>query len=76
MPKILFVCHGNVGKSQLAEAYYNHFTNTENASSAGVDPSTPSRYTCPTKEVCDVMTEEGIDICQEPPTKVSGVFGS
>ena len=64
MKKILFVCHGNVGRSQIAETYYNYFTHSKNASSAGTDPTTPARYACPNKEVVEVMKEEGIDVSQ------------
>lgn len=34
--KPLFVCHANVCRSQFAEAYYNLFTESRDASSAGV----------------------------------------
>ena len=60
--KILFVCYGNVGRSQMAEAYYNHFTKSNKAISAGTDPTTPARYSQPSFEVISVMKEEGIDI--------------
>lgn len=60
--KILFVCYGNVMRSQVAEAYYNHFTNTTDAYSAGTDPTTPSRYDRPIDEVIQIMHEEGIDV--------------
>lgn len=62
MTKILFICSGNVGRSQMAEAFYNHYTKTKDASSAGTDPLTPSKYVNPSKEVCKIMQEEGIDI--------------
>ncbi|PIR94311.1 low molecular weight phosphatase family protein [Candidatus Falkowbacteria bacterium CG10_big_fil_rev_8_21_14_0_10_39_11] len=60
--KVLFVCHGNVGRSQMAEAYFNFFTQSKRAISAGVDPTTPSRYSHPTKEIIQVMNEEQIDV--------------
>lgn len=62
MKKVLFVCSGNVCRSQIAEAFYNYFSNSENAFSAGVDPTTPARYEHPTKEIIQVMAEEGIDV--------------
>ena len=34
--KVLFVCYANVGRSQIAKGFYNHFTGTENAEAAGV----------------------------------------
>lgn len=33
--RILFVCYGNVARSQLARAYYNYLTKTHDADSAG-----------------------------------------
>lgn len=49
----------------MAEGYYNHFTGTTNATSAGVDPTTPPRYDHPTNEVIAVMNEESIDLSQK-----------
>lgn len=34
--KVLFVCKANVGRSQFAQGFYNHFTNSNNAESAGM----------------------------------------
>lgn len=59
--KILFICCGNVCRSQIAEGYYNYFTKSDNASSAGISDSTPLKYSHPTKEVIQIMKEEGID---------------
>lgn len=62
MKKILFVCLGNIARSQMAEAYYNHLTGSRNASSAGVLNFTPAEYGHPIKEVVQVMKEEGMDV--------------
>lgn len=35
--KVNFVCFGNVGRSQMAKGFYNHFANTNDADSTGVD---------------------------------------
>lgn len=34
--KVLFVCFGNVSRSQIGKALYNHYTKTDNADSAGL----------------------------------------
>jgi protein-tyrosine-phosphatase len=62
MLKILFVCYGNVARSQIAEAYYNKYTNSKNATSAGVGYGVRDRYTHPAIEVVKVMLEEDIDV--------------
>src|SRR3989338_4844952 len=62
MKKILFVCLGNVGRSQMAEAFYNHFTNSNNSWSAGIQKDTPAKYGNHTPKVVASMLELGIDI--------------
>lgn len=62
MTKILFVCWGNVGRSQMAQAYYNHFTKSNDAFSAGTDPESPPQYPTMSKVFCDLMLEENIDM--------------
>ena len=58
--KILFVCVVNVGRSQMAEAFYNFLTNSHYASSAGTNA--PKIYKNPSVEIIEVMKEVGIDI--------------
>jgi len=65
MKKILFVCSGNVGRSQMAEAFYNYFTKSKNAFSAGTDPNTPKSYLKMPHEICQIMLEEGIDVSNQ-----------
>lgn len=64
MKKILFVCLGNVGRSQMAEAFYNHFTNSTDAWSAGIQKDTPLKYPHPTPKIIDAMGEYNIDVSQ------------
>ncbi len=65
MKKVLFICAGNVARSQMAEAFYNKFTNSSNAISAGILDFTPAKYGHPIAEVVKIMSEEGIDISQK-----------
>lgn len=59
MEKILFICKGNVGRSQIAEAYYNQLVREE-AYSAGVKAALELIY--PAKDIVDLMLEEKIDV--------------
>ena len=63
MKTVLFICVGNSQRSQMAEAYFNHFANGRaRAISAG---------TCPASRVDSkaiaLMTEEGIDLSGKQP---------
>jgi protein-tyrosine-phosphatase len=62
MAKILFICSGNVARSQMAEEYYNHLTNSKDASSAGTNPKTPKDYPEIPHEIVMLMREEDIDL--------------
>ena len=72
MTKILFVCHGNVARSQWAEAYYNFFTKSRDAESAGISPNTPYKFAegLP-QEIIGLLWEEGIDIKQNKAKMIS-----
>lgn len=65
MDKILFVCFGNVWRSQMAEAFYNYYTKSKGSFSAWTDPTTPQRYSWPTKKICKVMKEYNIDVSKQ-----------
>jgi arsenate reductase (thioredoxin) len=65
--KVLFICKGNVGRSQIAEALFRKLTNNKtDVASAGIKlsgPEQPIGELMPQiKEVLDVMNEEGIDV--------------
>jgi len=58
MHKILFVCIHNSARSQMAEAFLNHFGKGQfHAESAGIEAGTLN------PNVVQVMQEVGIDIC-------------
>ena len=64
--KVLFVCVHNSARSQMAEAYLNHFGQGRfEAESAGLQPGTLN------PRVVEVMQESGIDISQN---KTKSVF--
>ena len=75
--KILFVCNANVVRSQMAQAFYNHFTKTQNADSAGANAEKYPIAKIPTVAdfdahlaakdldpltVIDLMREKGIEV--------------
>lgn len=70
--KVLFVCHQNVGRSQMAKAFYNHFSHSNDAEAAGTLVDKPGqtiaqrKHTSRSKNfyVLDVMDEVGIDMSQ------------
>lgn len=63
--KILFICHANVGRSQMAEAFYNFHTGTSDASSAGIEDVRKKYQYRPATEIIETMREKGIDISQQ-----------
>ena len=63
MKTVLFVCVGNSGRSQMAEAFFNHYAKGKaKAISAGTDPA-PSV----SRTTVEAMREMGIDISQNKP---------
>jgi len=61
---ILFVCTENSARSQIAEAFFNHYNkNTEYFGiSAGTDPAESIK-----QEAVKVMREKGLDISKQQP---------
>ena len=60
---VLFVCVGNSGRSQMAEAFFNHYARGKaRAISAGTDPA-PSV----SRTVVEAMRELSIDISKNKP---------
>jgi protein-tyrosine-phosphatase len=70
--KVLFVCHQNVGRSQMAKAFYNTITGSHDADAAGTVVHEPGQTLQERKRssssknffVLDAMAEKGIDISQ------------
>ncbi|MBM3157285.1 MAG: arsenate reductase ArsC [Chloroflexi bacterium] len=63
METVLFVCVGNSGRSQMAEAFFNYYAKGKaRAISAGTDPA-PSV----SRTAVEAMREEGIDISKNKP---------
>lgn len=67
MKKVLFVCVGNSGRSQMAEAFFNHLAKGKaQASSAGTNPASRVEPT-----VIELMKELGIDMTGHYPKKLT-----
>jgi len=63
--RVLFVCVGNSGRSQMAEAFFNHLAKGKAlATSAGTSPASSIDST-----VVDLMQELGIDMNGHYPKK-------
>jgi protein-tyrosine-phosphatase len=68
--KILFVCKQNVGRSQMAKAFYNQITSSDDADAAGTTVNEAGQTLLERKAtstsknffVLDVMDERGIDM--------------
>ena len=62
MTKILFICGGNVGRSQCAEGFFNKMTKKHKAVSAGTEPGDKVRLV-----TTSIMKEFDIDISKQKP---------
>jgi arsenate reductase len=77
--KVLFVCHYNVGRSQMAKALYNSLSHSHDADSAGTNVKEPGQTLLERKQssssslffVIDVMDEIGIDISSAVRTQLT-----
>lgn len=65
MKEILFICYGNVGRSQMAEAFYNHYHGDNQAISAGIQDVREKYHGFPIPEIIQVMHEKGIDVSRQ-----------
>lgn len=67
--KVLFVCIHNSARSQMAEAYLNHFGSGDFAAqSAGLEPGTLNPL------VVRAMREDGLDIAHHKPKSVHDIL--
>lgn len=62
---VLFICEANVGRSQIAESYYNAFTGSKRAISAGVKNVIKKYGGKPDPEIIKIMREDNIDISSQ-----------
>jgi protein-tyrosine-phosphatase len=75
--KVLFVCWQNVSRSQMAAAYYNYFTGTHAADSAGTQVEHPGETLQERRKrvggtvAVELMAQEGIDIASSPKTQLT-----
>ena len=49
----------------MAEAFYNYFTKSKNAFSAGTNSNTSTKYPKIPDEICQIMKEENIDVSHQ-----------
>jgi protein-tyrosine-phosphatase len=77
--KVLFVCKGNVGRSQMAEAFFNHYTHFHRATSAGTHGEEYSKEVLGDDfgySVVECMLEKGIDLSGRSPTQLKKEISS
>ncbi|MGH3082941.1 MAG: low molecular weight phosphatase family protein [Gaiellaceae bacterium] len=67
MKHVLFVCNHNAGRSQMAEAFFNHYAPDDVVAQSGGND--PAEEIWP--EVVAVMAERGFDLAGQRPKKVT-----
>lgn len=65
MKEVIFICQGNVGRSQMAEGFYKHYAGAESAISAGTADVGAKYNFVPREDIVQVMQEKGIDISEQ-----------
>ena len=77
--KVLFVCNGNVGRSQIAEAFFNKLSTKHQASSAGISAEQYSGKTVGEitgSAVVECAKEAGLDIASKKPKQLTPEMAS
>lgn len=70
IPRVLFICQHNSGRSQIAEAYLQRFAGEGmTVESAGLEPAEQVNPL-----VVEVMREEGFDLTDKKPRRVFELF--
>ncbi len=64
---ILFVCKGNSGRSQMAEAFFNKYSGSKMATSAGTNPDQMIH-----PWTVQLMKEVGLDVSLQKPKTLTG----
>lgn len=62
---ILFICEGNVGRSQMAEGFWNLWFGEGSAVSAGINDYREKYNFHPREDIILAMQEKGIDISSQ-----------
>lgn len=65
MKTTLFICQANVGRSQIAEGYFNSFSIKGRAISGGIVDKVAKYKGHPAPVIVQVMKEDGIDISKQ-----------
>ncbi len=66
MYEILFICSANVGRSQIAEGFYNYYSGGKKSISAAAIEDKREKYNNrPHPDIIKVMREKGIDISNQ-----------
>ena len=66
MKKVLFVCVGNSCRSQMAQGFFNKYSESNKANSAGTNPALSI-----SSSAIKVIAEKGIDISHQYPKKLT-----
>ena len=66
--KVLFVCEGNMMRSQMAEAFYNELTKSQDAVSAGATAETKDHIS---KRAIEAMSDVGYDVTHLKPKQLT-----